>query len=297
MRLINVETMQLHYLPNADIVEIEYATLSHTWGQDETTYQKWHDAQARESDDTKKVRDACKVVKESLGLQWLWVDTCCINKADEDEVNEAVNSNFLWYQSSRVCLAYLSDVPTANTNDNELLSFQFRHSRWFTRGWTLSELLAPPQLVLYAADWTVLGRRDDSLADLISLIVGIDQAYLSGRKNVQQASFGTRMSWISGRRTARVEDMAYCMLGILDIEMSIQYGEREKAMSRLEERIKQKVAAGTGSPSSAASGRAGRRRADIELEEEAPSTKDIIKVIGDKGRNIEYVDNSLSENR
>lgn len=297
MRLINVETMQLHYLPNADIVEIEYATLSHTWGQDETTYQKWHDAQARESDDTKKVRDACKVVKESLGLQWLWVDTCCINKADEDEVNEAVNSNFLWYQSSRVCLAYLSDVPTANTNDNELLSFQVRHSQWFTRGWTLSELLAPPQLILYAADWTVLGRRDDSLADLISVIVGIDQAYLSGRKNVQQASFGTRMSWISGRRTARVEDMAYCMLGILDIEMNIQYGEGEKAMSRLEERIKQKVAARIGSPSSAASGRAGRRRANIELEEEAPGTKDIIKVIGDKGRNVEYIDNSLSGKR
>ncbi|KAH7251234.1 heterokaryon incompatibility protein-domain-containing protein [Fusarium tricinctum] len=209
MRLINVETMQLHYLPNADIVEIEYATLSHTWGRYETTYQKWHDAQARESDDTKKIRDACQVVKESLGLQWLWADTCCINKADEDEVNEAVNSMFSWYQSSTICLAYLSDVPTANTDNNELLSSQVRNSRWFTRGWTLPELLAPPQLIFYAADWTVLGQRDDSLAELISEITGIDQAYISGRRSVQQASFSKRMSWLSGRRTTLVEDAAY----------------------------------------------------------------------------------------
>ncbi|KAM0214176.1 hypothetical protein ACHAQI_003800 [Fusarium lateritium] len=241
MRLVNVGTMQLHYLPDTDIVDIEYATLSHTWGPYEATYQEWHNAQARESYAAKKIRDACQVVKESMGLQWLWADTCCINKADKGEVNEAVNSMFSWYRSSNVCLAYLSDVPTANTNDNELLWSQVRGSRWFTRGWTLPELLAPPQLIFYAADWTILGRRDDSLAELISEITGIDQTYLSRRKDLQQASVGEKMSWMSNRKTTRVEDMAYCMLGILGIEMDVHYGQGKRAMGRLQKRIEEKT--------------------------------------------------------
>ncbi|CAJ0554667.1 Ff.00g131800.m01.CDS01 [Fusarium sp. VM40] len=244
-RFINVETIQLHTFSAGDVrlgARFEYATLSHTWGQHEATYQEWDDAQTRQSDGIKKIRDACKVVKESLGLQWLWIDTCCINKADEDEVYQAVNKTFSLYQGSTVCLAYLSDVPTANTDNNELLSSQVRNSRWFTRGWTLPELLAPKQLIFYAADWTVLGQRDDSLAELISEVTNIDQAYLSGRRDVQQASVSKRMSWMSNRRTTRAEDMVYCMLGILDIEMDIHYGEgKGEAMGRLIEEIEQKA--------------------------------------------------------
>jgi hypothetical protein len=297
MRLINVETMQLHYLPDADIVDIEYATLSHTWGQYEATYQEWNNAQARDSDDSKKIRDACQVVKESIGLQWLWADTCCINKADKAEVSEAVNSNFLWYQSSRVCLAYLSDVPTANTNDNELLSSQVRNSRWFTRGWTLSELLAPPQLIFYAADWTVLGQRNDSLAELICEITGINQMYISGQYHARQASVGEKAFWMSNRRTTRVEDMAYCMLGILGIEMDVHYGEGQRAMDRLLNKIKQKSDAKMDFLSSRVSRKADRRRADIGLKGEAPGTKNMTKAIKDKGRNIGDLDNSLSKSR
>jgi hypothetical protein len=277
MRLINVETMQLHYLPNADIVEIEYATLSHTWGQHETTYQEWNNAQARDSDGAKKIRDACQVVKESLGLQWLWADTCCINKVDAEEVNEAVSSMFSWYQSSTVCLAYLSDVPTANTDNNELLSSQVRNSRWFTRGWTLPELLAPSELIFHAADWTVLGRRDDSLAELISEITGIDQAYLSGRKNVQQASISKILSWMSNRKTSRVEDMVYCMLGILGIDMEIHYGEGRGAVDRLRGKIEQKMGAELNSLTPFTSHQAHPRQFYTEGKEEPPDSNSMLK--------------------
>ncbi|KAM0250769.1 hypothetical protein ACHAP5_001986 [Fusarium lateritium] len=266
MRLVDVETMQLHYLPETDVVDIEYATLSHTWGPYEATYQEWHNAQARESYAAKKIRDACQVVKESMGLQWLWADTCCINRADKGEVNEAVNSMFSWYRSSRVCLAYLSDVPTADTNDNELLSSQVRGSRWFTRGWTLPELLAPPQVIFYAADWTVLGRRDDSLAGLISEITGIGQAYLSRRKDLQQASVGERMSWMSNRKTSRVEDMAYCMLGILGTEMGLHYGEGLQAMDRLQKKIEEKTGTKMDHPSASASHKTDLRHYTVAKE-------------------------------
>lgn len=293
MRLINVETMQLHYLPNADIAKTKYATLSHTWGQNETTYQKWHDAQARQSDDTKKIRDACKVVKESLGLQWLWADTCCINKADEDEVNEAVNSNFLWYQSSRVCLAYLSDVPTANLNDNELLSSQVRHSRWFTRGWTLSELLAPPQVVFYAADWTMLGERNESLKELIYEITGISRMYISGRRHTRKASVSERISWMSNRMTTRVEDMAYCMLGILGIKMDVNYGEGQRAMDRLERKMKHAKRIFS---SSSGSYEAHIRRPKRGAKARPSSTNNTAKSVKNN-ENIDDIDNSLSESR
>ncbi|KAM0339563.1 hypothetical protein ACHAPU_010862 [Fusarium lateritium] len=144
---------------------------------------------------------------------------------------------FAWYRNSNVCLAYLSDVPTANTNDSKLLSSQFQNSRWFTRGWTLVELLAPRRVIFYAADWSVLGRRDDSFAELISQITGIDSAYLSGQKDPRRASVSEKMSWLSNRNTRRVEDMAYCMLGLLDVKMDLVYGEGAKAMDRFQRKI------------------------------------------------------------
>ncbi|KAF4997486.1 hypothetical protein FGRMN_3850 [Fusarium graminum] len=235
MRLINVNTGELNEFSSTH--RLEYATLSHTWEQREITYQEWLGSRLHAPNAAKKVLEACRVAKDSLKVQLLWADTCCINKSNRREVDQAVNSMFAWYRNSTVCLAYLSDIPTANTNASKLLSSQLRRSRWFTRGWTLVELLAPRQLIFYAADWSVLGRREDSLVELISQVTGIDAAYLSGQKDPWQAPVSEKMSWLSNRKTRLVEDRAYCMFGLLDVEMHLDYGEGIKAMDRLQREI------------------------------------------------------------
>ncbi|KAF5253729.1 hypothetical protein FANTH_1421 [Fusarium anthophilum] len=143
---------------------------------------------------------------------------------------------FAYYQKSEVCYAYLADVPTAN-QDIELLNSELRKSRWFTRGWTLQELIVPQHLVFYAADWSSIGSKDDTLVDLFISITKIDSPYLTGDKDIHQASIAKRMSWLAKRTTTRIEDMAYCMLGIFDINMPLLYGEGKRSFFRLQEEI------------------------------------------------------------
>jgi hypothetical protein len=149
-------------------------------------------------------------------------------------------------------------------------------------------------LIFHAADWTVLGRRDDSLAELISEITGIDQAYLSGRKNVQQASIGKRMSWMSNRKTTRVKDMAYCMLDILGIDMEIHYGEGRRAMDRLQEKIEQRTGAKKNSPSPSISHKAHPRRLYTGGEDEPPDLNSMLKFTGSYHTESEDVQGRLA---
>ncbi|KAI7769765.1 hypothetical protein LZL87_003255 [Fusarium oxysporum] len=234
MRLINTRTLELQEFSSENVPP--YAILSHAWGAEEVTFQDWQKRQlAASKQGFLKIENACSQ-SLSQNLEWLWVDTNCIDKTSSAELTEAINSMFAYYQKSEVCFAYLADVPTS-IEDKELLFSQIRASRWFTRGWTLQELIAPRHVVFYAADWSRIGKKEGSLADLIASITNIDTMYLSGKRNISRVSISKRMSWLANRKTTRTEDMAYCMLGIFDINMLPIYGEGKRAFFRLQEEI------------------------------------------------------------
>lgn len=146
---------------------------------------------------------------------------------------------FAWYRNASRCYAYLADVQPGPMPGQTVaidVDQQIVGSRWFTRGWTLQELLAPKRIRFYAQDWSRLGTRS-GLADVISAATGIDKVYLTGHQHLGYASVAKKLSWLSSRVTSRVEDMAYCMLGIFGINMPLLYGEGSKAFIRLQEEI------------------------------------------------------------
>ncbi len=139
---------------------------------------------------------------------------------------------FQWYQNSKVCYVYMQDVPE---QDNCELSDSFRQSRWYTRGWTLQELLAPSDVIFYSKNWHVIGTKS-TLCGAIQSVTGIQDRYLLG-DDISTASISQRMSWASRRNTSRTEDEAYCLLGIFDVNIPLIYGEGRKAFQRLQEAV------------------------------------------------------------
>lgn len=228
MRLINVDTFELEEYFGASIPE--YAILSHTWGAEEVTLQEWQrDERPVRKAGFKKISRACHRAQLD-GFQYLWCDTNCIDKTSSAELSEAINSMYAWYRDSKICYAHLADVPSGDNFQALIPS-----SRWFTRGWTLQELLAPDVLIFFCKDWTEIGNKEQ-LSFRISIITGIPEECLRS-DNVQEASIAQRMSWVSRRQTTRVEDIAYCMLGILGLNMPLLYGEGERAFLRLQEEL------------------------------------------------------------
>ncbi|KAK2773023.1 het domain-containing protein [Colletotrichum kahawae] len=232
MRLLHTTTLQLtDFVGKAP----PYAILSHTWAEEEVLF-----ADVSNPDVPKagwaKVRNSCALAR-SLGHTWIWIDTCCIDKSSSAELSEAINSMFRFYQKATICIAYLSDVtyPASKADTIDVL----RKSRWFTRGWTLQELLAPKHLDFYSSDWKLLGSRA-RFRSLIAKTTGIGLEYIGGnggQKSLDAASVAERMSWASKRRTTRLEDIAYCLLGIFGINMPLIYGEGERAFQRLQKAI------------------------------------------------------------
>ena len=143
---------------------------------------------------------------------------------------------FRWYQQSGVCYAYFADVEYEARLDPTELRTRLAVARWFIRGWTLQELLAPREMVLYAQDWTRIGTRYD-FRYILSDITAIEVKYLCGYEPLEKASVAKRMSWASKRNTSRIEDTAYCLLGIFDVNIPLLYGEGKKAFRRLQEEI------------------------------------------------------------
>ncbi|KAI0842568.1 HET-domain-containing protein [Hypoxylon sp. FL0890] len=229
MRLINSKSWQMTEFISYNEVE-PYAILSHTWHKEEVTYEDWVTlswSDIRKKKGFRKIEYCChQAAKE--GLDWVWVDTCCIDKKSSAELAESLNSMFRWYRDATACYAYLADVPKDWKK-------HLAGSRWFTRGWTLQELLAPPEVVFYSDDWQQIGKKSE-LSDVISEITGIQAMYLNGA-DIQLASVSQRMSWAARRQTSREEDIAYCLLGIFDINMTLIYGEGHKAFRRLQEEI------------------------------------------------------------
>ncbi|KAG8674241.1 hypothetical protein FPOAC1_000205 [Fusarium poae] len=151
---------------------------------------------------------------------------------------------FRWYEQAKICFAYLSDVSASD--DHKIKDSSFRRSRWFKRGWTLQELLAPIELAFYDKDWKPILTRSKA-RDLIGEITGIRTPFLSYtrqrggiRKTLSTASVAERMSWMKERETTKPEDIAYCLLGIFDVNMPMIYGEGLKAFQRLQEEIMKK---------------------------------------------------------
>ncbi|KAK0272969.1 hypothetical protein LTR35_012641 [Friedmanniomyces endolithicus] len=181
-------------------------------------------------------------------MEWLWIDTCCINQDSSQEVNEAVNSMFSWYANAYVCLAYLTDVPDSKDEH------EFEASEWFRRGWTLQELLAPQIVVFLSRDWAVIGHKAsrgwtsssvgvevDAGPSLVPAIASITRVPVSVLHDFEQSKRYTveeRLAWSAGRETTKREDVYYSLLGMFGVRMSLDYGEgTEEARRRLLRKI------------------------------------------------------------
>ncbi|KAJ4168311.1 hypothetical protein NW754_013645 [Fusarium falciforme] len=234
MHLINVETLRLETFVGDNIPP--YAILSHTWGADEEEVcfeDIWSGNIEKPGNGTGKLKGCCNQAKEDH-LEYAWIDTCCIDKKSSKELDEAINSMFQWYKKASICYTYLSDVP--HGDDSWDPGSKFFSSRWFQRGWTLQELLAPEELRFYNREWVSIGRRSD-MSNEVERITGISREFLLGWKDIRKASVAQRMSWAAKRKTSRKEDSAYCLLGIFDVTMPMIYGEGDRAFSRLQQEI------------------------------------------------------------
>ncbi|EUC35949.1 hypothetical protein COCCADRAFT_2965 [Bipolaris zeicola 26-R-13] len=217
-----------------------YAILSHTWEADtEVTFADMANGTSTDKFGYRKIQFCGEQAKQD-DLQYFWIDTCCIDKSNHVELQEAINSMFRWYQNAVKCYVYLSDVSTAKPNTYEFSGstweLSFRKSRWFTRGWTLQELLAPRLVEFFSQEGTRLGDKK-SLERQIHEITGIATLALQGAP-LEEFDVEERLSWAKSRRTTRKEDRAYSLLGIFGIYMPLIYGEGEdNAFRRLQEEI------------------------------------------------------------
>ncbi|KAI0813189.1 HET-domain-containing protein [Xylaria sp. FL0064] len=224
MWLINTTSLELEeYVGRANFPP--YAILSHTWGDAEVSYDDYRDPVKRQQLDTSKIDLTCEHARQD-GLAYAWIDTCCINKASSAELSEAINSMFNWYHGSTICYALLDDCDDVAS---------MATCKWFTRGWTLQELIASRNIDFYGAQWKKLGSKIDLVPQLHE-ITGIDEEILRGGL-LSSVSVAKRMSWAANRKTRREEDIAYSLMGIFDVNMPMLYGEGRKAFIRLQEEI------------------------------------------------------------
>lgn len=239
MRLLNVDTLKFTHF--SDEERPIYAIASHRWQKEEVTYQEVKEERNKSKDGYQKVMDFAKYIKDYVsGVQWLWIDTCCINKESAAELSEAINLMFKWYRNAGVCLAYLADVDEARDEQS------FQKSEWFERGWTLQELLAPRTVIFVTRTWQVIGNKGAShytysrssvgpgLEKDIAARTGIPEQILYNYNASQGLSVDERLKWMEGRKTSRTEDMSYALFGIFDVADAIVYGEGyDRARKRL----------------------------------------------------------------
>ncbi|KAH9915175.1 HET-domain-containing protein [Epithele typhae] len=242
MWLLSTDRAELHFFTAPGAVIGGYAILSHTWeDRGEQTYQQIRklEEHCNVSNEiprdlvSPKIRHTC-LLAERHGFKWVWIDACCIDKTSSTELSEAINSMFRWYAASEVCFAYLADVP----GDDALHApgSAFRKARWHTRGWTLQELIAPLFLLFVSQDWEAIGNKL-GLASLLADITGIREEALKNESSYSTESVATRMAWATNRRTTRIEDEAYCLMGLFHVNMPTIYGEGKHAFQRLQQEI------------------------------------------------------------
>lgn len=262
MRLLHIETLELKEFFGEEVPP--YAILSHRWDKSEVSFTEMREKRNMEGHPgMAKIQGFCNFARTWMPrermiaadgswstkllepVEWGWLDTCCIDKSSSAELSEAINSMFSWYKDSTYCCVYLADVPPIRQRGQV-----FGESEWFRRGWTLQELLAPSSVLFCNSIWQLMGHKCEhvhllcqdygegpSLNEHITVATKISLCYLDGSKKYNKASIACRMSWASTRKTTRVEDIAYCMLGIFDAHLTPMYGEGTNAFRRLQEEI------------------------------------------------------------
>ena len=249
MRLLHTLTGIFRW--EEDPETVEYAILSHVWAkdgeesyqdllrlQDETRLERAYSTEPLPDDIilkrvSNKIRCACERARAD-GINFIWADSCCIDKTSSAELSEAINSMYTWYSRASVCYVALPDVDVEG--DPSIRRSQFRQSVWFLRGWTLQELIAPESILFFSRDWQLIGGKHN-LASIIEEITGIDKEILTLKKPLSSVSVARRMFWASKRVTTRKEDEAYSLMGIFSIRMPTIYGEGREAFIRLQEEI------------------------------------------------------------
>ena len=232
MRLLHTKKLVFEEFYETELPK--YAILSHRWRGKEVSFQELDEKRVTEKSRMAKINN-CRFLAAQRGFDWVWIDSCCIDRRSSAELSEAINSMFRWYQNSRECYAYLWDIGTGETEN-------FTKSEWFERGWTLQELLAPKDVLFLDSNWTEFGTKFE-LASQIYAATDIDKFYLRTQVRepgtfLSRSSVAQRMSWASKRKTSRPEDLAYCLLGLFDVNMPLLYGEGlHKAFLRLQMEI------------------------------------------------------------
>lgn len=220
-----------------------YGILSHTWvdGQ-EVTFQEMTAAAGRQGAGSvktgwQKIDRTCLQAARS-GLEYVWVDTCCINKTSSAELSEAINSMFQWYKRAAVCYVFLPDltISAPALEPGEKLQAAIEHCRWFARSWTLQELIAPLHIHFFNREWELCFTKA-SAAAVLAAITGIDTDILEHKKDLSAVSVAQKMSWAATRESTRIEDASYSLMGIFQINMPLLYGEEERAFLRLQTEI------------------------------------------------------------
>ncbi|KAG0647601.1 Vegetative incompatibility HET-E-1 [Hyphodiscus hymeniophilus] len=220
-RPLTIETFSPQEAPS-------YAILSHTWSVSEVSFQDILVGKAPDRRGYQKIKSCCEQAARD-GYKYLWVDTCCIDKTSSAELQEAICSMYKWYKNAGVCYTYLEDY------DGSSPLSQLSSCKWFKRGWTLQELIAPAIVKFYDLKWEKIGSKDN-LCQQISDITGIDPDVLRGA-DPTKLTVAERMSWASERLTSRIEDVAYSLMGLFNVFMPMLYGEGNRAFIRLQEEI------------------------------------------------------------
>ncbi|KAI6022063.1 glycosyltransferase family 20-domain-containing protein [Pisolithus marmoratus] len=234
---------EIKVLKRLDDEGTSYAILSHRWGTEvdygEITGLGTMEARKRNEvmnrDGYQKVIRSCKQAEKD-GYSWLWIDTCCINKDSSAELSEAINSMYRWYRNAQRCYVYLSDVDTsAFPTEQDFSKFGKSNGwpEWFSRGWTLQELIAPKELEFFNKNWVSIGTKQ-GLTSTLEDITRIPSKVLRSGRVLGGSSVAQIMSWAADRTTTRVEDRAYSLLGLFDVNMPMLYGEGSKAFQRLQ---------------------------------------------------------------
>ncbi|KAJ9142509.1 HET domain-containing protein [Pleurostoma richardsiae] len=234
MRLLDVESRELEEFVDETVVP-PYAILSHRWEDDEVLFQDLARGTAAHKKGYQKLYNFCLVAQKE-GFLYAWIDTCCIDKSSSAELSEAINSMFRWYQQADTCFAYLNDCSYEVVSQSG--STQFQESKWFTRGWTLQELLAPMDVVFLSVEWREFGTRR-GLCQEISDITKINKRVLLHPKGLNEFCVAQKLSWAATRETAKPEDRAYSLMGLFGVHMPLLYGEGDRAFLRLQLEILQ----------------------------------------------------------
>jgi len=237
------ETEVLKRFSDDESKRLEYAILSHCWSTKEGEEIGFKEMMAlgkkngREALQGRpgynKIVASCRQAHRD-GLLWLWIDTCCI---DEPERAEALKLMYQWYQQATKCYAYLHDLVGNSLPTGE----DDRKLRWFFRGWTLQELVAPRVVLFFNQGWEPIGDKGKLRSELTKITTIPEQILAAGRfphpDDPCRPSAAQIMSWAANRETTKIEDRAYSLMGLFDVRMEMTYGEREEAFYRLQEAI------------------------------------------------------------